>query len=106
VPVPWNAIDRPQPIALLLAPARPLPAAPKHPQSNLPTKGDTPAPHAEALWQSGSQVVRGVIGQEATVGGKAAHIGAPGLTGIAQSEGQYNQQAAIQAIGYHVDRRA
>jgi hypothetical protein len=105
VPVPSNAIDRPQPIALLLAPARPLPAAPRRPQSNLPTKGGADAPHAEMLWRSGTQIVRGVIGQTATVGGNAAHIGAPGIAGIAESEGEYNARAAVDAIGRHVDRR-
>ncbi len=105
MPVPWNAIDQPQPIALLLAPARPLPAAPVHPSSNLPTPGEARAPRAEAQWQAGTAVVRGVIGSTATVGGNAAHIAAPGIAGIARDEGQFNARAAVQAIGRHVDRK-
>ena len=71
----------------------------------LPTKGEADAPRAEALWQSGTAVVRGVVGADARVGGNAAHIGAPGIAGIARGEGEYNAQAAIQAIGHHVDKR-
>ena len=67
--------------------------------------GEVNAPHAEALWRSGTAEIRGVIGATATVGGNAAHIAAPGVAGIAQGEGEYNAQAALQAIGRHVDRK-
>jgi hypothetical protein len=108
VPIAANAIDNPQPITTLLAPARPLPSAPEKPSSTRPQTGDAVAPMAESFFKSSAVEIRGVIGSTATVGGNAAHIAAPGLKGLADQAGQYNQQAALEAIGsgQNVDRRA
>jgi hypothetical protein len=109
MPVPPNAIGHPLPIATLLAPASPLPAAPEKRQSYHPQTGDANAPHANLFFKSSSVEIRGVIGQSATVGGNAAHIAAPGIHEIAGQTGQYNDQAALEAIANHgskLDKRA
>jgi hypothetical protein len=106
VPVVPNAIDHPQPVTLLLAPATPLPEHKGDRRPTRPQTGEANAPHAQAIFENATAEIRGVIGSTATVGGNAAHIGAPGLAGMAQSEGQYNQSAALQHIGKHVDARA
>jgi hypothetical protein len=109
VPVPPDAIGRPLPIAILLAPAAPLPSGPEKRQSLRPQTGDANAPHANTFFQSSAVEIRGVIGQTATVGGNAATIAAPGIHEIAGQTGQYNQQAALEAIanhGYRLDEKA
>jgi hypothetical protein len=111
VPVAPTAIEHPQPVTTLLAPARPLPSAPEQPKSHRPQTGDAQAPIANTFFQSAAVEIRGVIGSTATVGGNAAHIAAPGIHGMATQAGQYNEQAALQAIassnsGKNVDRRA
>jgi hypothetical protein len=109
VPVPPNAIGHPLPVTTLLAPASPLPSAPEHRHSYRPQTGDANAAHANTFFQSASVEIRGVIGQSATVGGNAAHIAAPGIHEFAGQAGQYNQQAALEAIANHgnkLDTRA
>lgn len=111
MPVAPNAIDNPQPISTLLAPARPLPSAPEAPKSQRPQTGDAKAPIANTFFQSSAVEIRGVIGSTATVGGNAARIAAPGINGVASETGQYNQRAAMEVIassnsGKNVDRSA
>lgn len=105
MPVSPTAIDHPQPIALRIAPARPLPASPHHPTSNLPQIATDAAPRLQSLFDAASAEIRGVIGSSATVGPNAAHIAAPGIAGVAHAEGQQNQSAALAHIGKNVDRR-
>ena len=106
MPVVPNAIDHPQPVAILLAPASPLPERKGEQRSTRPQTGEANAPHAQALFENSAVEIRGVIGSTATVGGNAAHIGAPGIAGIASSTGQFNQSEAIKHIGKHVDAKA
>ena len=106
MPVAPNAIDHPQPIALLIAPATPLPEHKGERRSTHPQTGEANAPHAQALFEAAAAEVRGPIGSNATVGGNAAHISAPGLLSIAQSTGQHNQSEALRHIGKHVDAKA
>jgi hypothetical protein len=108
MPVAPGAIDHPQPIMTLLAPARPLPAAPEHPSSNLPVTGEANSPRVQALAHAAAAEVRGPIGSVATVGPNAGHSGAPGLAGIARQSAELASNDAIQAIGVgrHVDARA
>lgn len=106
MPVSPTAIDHPQPVSVLLAPARPLPAAPERPRSNRPQLGGGEAPRAEALAHAAAVEIRGVIGSAASVGGNAAHIGAPGIAGLAQKQAAQVETAAVEAIGRNVDARA
>lgn len=106
MPVAPNAIDHPQPVAILLAPASPLPERKGEQRSTRPQTGEANAPRAQALFENAAVEIRGVIGSTATVGGNGAHIAAPGIAGIAQMAGQYNQRAAVQHIGKNVDTNA
>lgn len=106
MPVSPTAIDRPQAIPILIAPARPLPAAPQKPQTNRPRQGEAEAPRALALSRAAAAEVRGPIGSTATVGGNAARIGAPGIAGIARNHAAQVGQDAFKAIGKNVDARA
>lgn len=105
MPVAPGAIERNAVIPLLLAPARPLPAAPVRPQSNRPVTGDAVAPRALALARNAAAPVRGPIGSTATVGGNAARIGAPGIAGIARQNAALAANDAIRAIGKNVDKK-
>jgi hypothetical protein len=105
MPVAPGAIDRNQVIMPLLAPARPLPAAPEKPQSNRPVTGEAQAPKTQALVHNAAAPVRGPIGSVATVGGNGSHIGAPGVAGIARQNAQLAASDAIQSIGRNVDRK-
>ena len=108
MPVAPGAIDHPQPVMTLLAPARPLPAAPEHPSTNLPVTGEANAPRVEALAHAAAAEVRGPIGSVATVGPNAGHNGAPGLAGLARQNAESASSAAIKAIGIgrHIDLKA
>lgn len=106
MPIPPGAIDNPQPILPLLAPARPLPAAPKRPDSNRPVVGDAVAPRTLALAKNAAAVVRGPIGSVATVGPNAGRMGAPGVLGLAQQHHQIADRIATDAIGSNVDATA
>jgi hypothetical protein len=106
MPVLPGAIDRIQPITILLAPARPLPAAPQLPQSNRPVVGEANSPRIQALQTAATARVRGPIGSVATVGGNAATIGAPGIGGLARRHASLAANDAIQSIGKNVDRGA
>ena len=112
MPVAPNAIDNPAPIAMLLAPASPLPAAPHHRQSYRVQTGEASAPRIQALHSASTVRIRGPIGSTATVGGNAATIGAPGIAGIAVSHRQIADRLATEAIrapshlGRVVDKKA
>ena len=109
MPVPPGAIDNPRVSMLLIGAARPLPNGPSKPQSNHPATGEADAPRSQALLQLSSARIRGVVGQSATVGGNAAHMGAPGIMGIAgqqKSEVQNMAMDAISNIGRYIDHRA
>jgi hypothetical protein len=106
MPIPVDAINTPPAINLLLRPARPLPASPNRPESHLPLTGETESPIMAAMIANASAVVRGIIGSTSTVGPNAAHIGAPGIAGMARQHAAVVRQDATQAIGNHVDRKA
>lgn len=106
MPISPNAIDQPAPIAIMLAPARPVPAAPYRATSTRPQTGDAVAPRAQQLWEAATARIRGPIGASATVGPNAATIGAPGIQGTAARNAQEARAAANEAIGSRVDARA
>ena len=112
MPIAPNAIDQLQPIAILLAPARPLPAAPQHPESNRPVTGEADVPRIQQLHRAAVARVRGPIGSTATVGGNAATIGAPGISGLAAQHKGIVSELALDAIrapshlGRSVDKKA
>ena len=112
MPVRPDAIQNPAPIAMLLAPASPLPAAPHHRESYKVQTGEANSPRIQALHSAGSARVRGPIGSTATVGGNAATIGAPGIAGLAGQHRQIADRLATEAIqppshlGRVVDKRA
>jgi len=112
MPVAPNAIDQPAPIAMLLAPASPLPAAPHHRESMKVQTGEASSPRIQALFSAANARVRGPIGSTATVGGNAATIGAPGIAGMANQHRQISNRLATEAIrppshlGRNVDRKA
>jgi hypothetical protein len=112
MPVAPNAIDNPAPIAMLLAPASPLPAAPHHRESMRVQTGEANSPRVQALYSASTARVRGPIGSTATVGGNAATIGAPGIAGLAGRHRQIADRLATDAIrapshlGRVVDRQA
>ncbi len=103
MPVAPNAIDNPQPIAVLMMPARPLPASPQKPESVRPQTGDVDSPRIQALYSSATARIRGVIGASATVGPNAATIGAPGILGNAIDHSRQARAAVTAAIGSRVD---
>ena len=112
MPIAANAIDNPAPIAMLLAPASPLPAAPHHRETYRVQTGEATAPRIQALHRAANARVRGPIGSTATVGGNAATIGAPGIAGLAGQHRQIADRLATESIrapshlGRTVDKRA
>jgi hypothetical protein len=112
MPIAANAIDNPAPIAMLLAPASPLPAAPHHRESYRVQTGEANAPRSQSLHSAATVRIRGVIGSTATVGGNAATIGAPGIAGSAVQHKQIADRLAMDAIrapshlGRSVDKKA
>lgn len=108
MPVAPGAIDNPRVSMLMLGAARPLPNGPRKPQSNHPTTGEADAPKAQALMNTSSARIRGVVGQSATVGPNAAHMGAPGILGTAGQQKSEVQSMALDAIGNigrYIDQR-
>jgi hypothetical protein len=103
MPIPTNAIDVPQPVALLMAPARPLPAGPRQADTNRPQTGEATSPRIQALYRAATAQVRGVIGSIATVGPNGASIGAPGISGLAARHGSEARRLATEAIGSRLD---
>ena len=112
MPIPPNAIQNPAPIAMLLAPASPLPAAPHHRETYKPQSGEANSPRIQTLYSHANARVRGPIGSTATVGGNAATIGAPGIAGMANQHRQIADRLATESIqppahlGRVVDRKA
>src|SRR5688500_13622988 len=98
MPIAANAIDNPAPIAMLLAPASPLPAAPHHRQTMKVQTGEASSPRIQALHSASNVRIRGPIGSTATVGGNAATIGAPGIAGMAGQHRQIADRLATESI--------
>lgn len=112
MPVVPDAINNPQPIAMLLAPASPLPAGPRPRESYRVRTGEANSPRIQSLHSAANARIRGVIGSTATVGGNAATIGAPGIAGAANQHKQIADRLAMDAIkapthlGRSVDKKA
>lgn len=106
MPIPPNAIDQVSAVAIMIAPAKPLPAGPYREKSNRPQTGEANSPRIQALYRSASARIRGPIGSTATVGPNAASIGAGGILSTAVGHARRAQAAAHEAIGSRVDVQA